>query len=161
MKRLASLITSLAVFATVSGCVHVDMKLPGVLDLRSDGQGVPAAKDLDDRSRDGFDAIMAGNGITQSAAGAFTIEDRQHFAINLIPILNDMASEELALATDKVAVRDLVVGDTLGGVDAGYHVVGMLVGIVPFVGWIASAAINLILPPRTATVSGTRVGGAQ
>ena len=164
MKRVA-LLTSLAAAAAVcAGCNHIDTRVPGVLDMRSDGAALATAEPLTVRPRDGLDGFVAGPGIA-STGGAVSVEDRQHFALLLIPLMNDNATEELRICTEKAAVRDITIGDGRTGGDALWVAAGYVASVVPFVGGLANIAMNIVLPPWTATFSGTRVespnGGAQ
>lgn len=164
MKRVA-LLTSLATAAAVcGGCNHIDTRVPGVFDMRSDGAGLAVAEPLQVRPRDGVDSFVAGSGIT-SSGGTVSIDDRQHYVLQLFPVLNDNATEEIRMCTEKAALRDVTIGDARSGGDALWTVAAMVVNLVPFVGSIGALVMNAGLAPWTATFSGTRVespnGGAQ
>jgi hypothetical protein len=164
MRRIA-LLTSLATATAVcAGCNHIDTKVPGVLDMRSDGAGLAVAESLQVRPRDGLDSFVAGSGITDTA-GTVSVDDRQHHVLSLFPVMNDNAAEEIRICTENAALRDVTIGDSHTGGDALWLLAGFVVNFVPVVGTIGYVVMDAGLAPWTATFSGTRVespnGGAQ
>jgi hypothetical protein len=98
-----------------SGCFHVASKLPGVLDLRSDGgdcvvdhRPLPA-----NATRKGFDAFAYGSGVSGTAD--VVIEDRNHYVINWMPIFNASSAEEWQSAVGRGALRDIAITERFGG----------------------------------------------
>lgn len=161
MRRLALLLLAV-LSAAVGGCYHIDVKTPGVLDMRSDGAGLATVDGPTVRPRDGFDAFVSGPGVTTSK-GSVVVEDRQHFAIALVPVSNDNAVTELQMCTEKVALRDVMIGDSRTSGDVLWIAVGMAASTVTF--GIANIVMNTFMAPWTVTFSGTPVespnGGAQ
>jgi hypothetical protein len=164
MRRVA-LLTSLATAAAVcGGCNHIDTKVPGVLDMRSDGAGLAVAEPPQVRTREGVDWFMAGSGVTPTA-GTVSVDDRQHYVLRIFPVLNDNAAEEIRICTENAALRDVTIGDGQTTGDVLWIFAGQALNLVPAVGSLGNLVMNVGLAPWTATFSGTRVespkGGAQ
>lgn len=144
----------LALVLLSSACHHVTTKVPGVLDLRSDGSEAAVAKDApktsEETARTGFGAIMNGDGVTGTSN--VSIVDRKYWIIGLIPIMNESATEEIQAAMGDGAMRNVKVGDSFTVTDIGISIAGGFLSWVPVVG-----LVNLILPPFDVTVSGTRI----
>lgn len=159
MKNTISLVLA-AVLSTA--CLHTNTKLPGVLDLRSDGSGAQPATDQlkpsEETSRAGFGSFISGEGLQQKGAD-ITIEDRQWFLLGLIHIVNDQGDAEYKALPKDTVLRNVKVGDALTGTD-------ILVEIVPSVVLSALiityplAVIYNWFPHFTINVSGTRISGA-
>lgn len=154
MKQILPLFT-LALLC--SACNHVTTKVPGVLDLRSDGSGATAAKEAPKASpemmREGFSGIMYGDGLAGTAD--VTIVDRKYWVLGLVPILNESATEEIQAALGDGAMRNVKIGDSETGTDI---IMSIVVRAIPVVN-----VLGLIMPPFDVTVSGTRIdtaGGA-
>jgi len=100
---------------TSSGCYHVTSKVPGVLDLRSDGADstVDSSPLPKGATREGFDAFAYGAGVT--GAADVLIEDRNHYVIDLVPILNESSTEEWKSALGDGALRNIAITEQFGG----------------------------------------------
>lgn len=162
--RRAALLLLAAATAAASGCYHIDVKAPGVLDMRSNGDALATVDGPTVRPRDGVDAFVAGPGVTTSKS-ALVIEDRQHFVLALVPVANDNAAAELEICTEKTALRNVSIGDGRATGDVLWIVAGAAATVVPFVGALANLVMNTGMAPWTITFSGTPVespnGGAQ
>lgn len=87
----------------------VTSKMPGVLDLRSDGADAPVRSEPlpPSATRTGFDAFAFGEGVKGGAD--VVIEDRSHFALSLIPIGNESSTGEWQAALGGQALRNVAV----------------------------------------------------
>jgi hypothetical protein len=154
--RIVHLLVVTAVLLS-AGCQTVTVKVPGTLDMRSDGAGAPAAsggKPLDAKmARTGFDAIIWGDGVSVSGPHV-TVKDRRYWALRLVPIANESATEEIAAAVgDNGAVKKVKIGDGYDLYSFGIRYVGRLVTSVVLLSW----AYELFMPPWTATFEGDRI----
>ncbi len=144
--------------------MHTTSKLPGVLDLRSDGSGAAPANDAvkttPEVTRDGIGGWLTGEGL-KIAGDKVVIEDRQWHIIGLFPAFNDMGAGEYAALPKGTAMRGVKVGDGLVGTDVILALAPSLVSWIPIVNFVG--LINLA-PRMTLNVSGTRIqsggGGA-
>lgn len=152
MKQLLPI---LALVLLSSACRHVTTKVPGVLDLRSDGSDAPAAttppKTSEETARGGFGGFMKGDGVVATGADV-TITDRKYWVIGLFSVINESATEEIQDALGDGAMRKVMIGDGLTFMDVGIAIIGQIVAWVPIVG-----LVNFILPPFDVTFSGTRI----
>jgi hypothetical protein len=140
-------LTALAVLALslTSGCYHITTKVPGVLDLRSDGSGAETdSAGPKDGSRTGFDAILWGDGVQGS--GQVTVVDRKYWFIGLIPMGNESATEEIGSATGTGALKGVMIGEQYTLIDFG---IGFCATYIPIAG--------CFVPPRDFKLSGSRV----
>jgi hypothetical protein len=141
-----------AALAISAGCRHVTNDIPGVLDMRTDGSGAPANTAVSpSAARTGFDALMQGNGVTGTSD--ITIEDRTHFVLSYVPILNDRGSTpEWNTALGDGALTNIVIKDQYALITWG---VSFLKNLIPVVGsFIAGTA------DHTVTARRVRVNGA-
>ncbi len=157
MKHLA--IPLVLAAALSSGCMHTTSKLPGVLDLRSDGSGAApendAVKTTPEVTRDGLGGWLTGEGL-KVTGDKVVIEDRQWHIIGLFPAFNDMGAAEYAALPKGTTMRSVKVGDGLVGTDVILAIAPSLVSWIPIVNLVG--LINLA-PRMTLNVSGTRVQG--
>jgi hypothetical protein len=145
------LLTLLAiVFAT--GCNHIDTKVPGVLDLRSDASDAPVDTTAPRaEARSGTDAFIWGDGAIQSGTQV-TITDRKWWLLKgLVPISNESATEEIAAAVGDSALRNVKLGESLSWMDVAVSIVP---AGVPFVGTTIEYAV---MPPMDVTMTGQHV----
>jgi hypothetical protein len=121
---------ALVIFAS-SGCYHVTSKVPGVLDLRSDGADstVDSSQLPKGATREGFDAFAYGAGVT--GAADVIIEDRNHYVIDLMPVFNESSSEEWKAALGDGALRNIAITEQLGGMS---FLVSVVKSCIPCVG---------------------------
>lgn len=154
--RIVHLLVVTAVLLSAA-CQTVTVKVPGTLDMRSDGAGAPAApgwKPLDAKmARTGFDAIIWGEGVTRSGPHV-TVKDRRYWALRLVPIANESATEEIAAAIgDNGALKKVQIGDGYDLYSLGIALGGSI--ITSFVGlsWIYA----IVMPPWNATFEGDRI----
>jgi hypothetical protein len=134
-----------------TGCFHHQAHLPGVIDMRSDGSGLPAPAPATrgapvDRKivRPGSEALVEGAGLTVVGRD-LTIEDRHYWIFGSIPIYNESPTPELQAA--------LRVGGAVTTIEVGEEidVVGILAAtFVPFV----LPAASWVLPPHTFRAKG-------
>ena len=96
-----SLAVLLVASAIVGGCFHHQAYLPGVIDLRTDGSGLPAPTRppaTDPRqTRSGVEAYLTGEGLSVTGADV-DIEDRHYWVVGMIPVVNDSPTPEIAAA---------------------------------------------------------------
>lgn len=133
--------------------MHNTSKLPGVLDLRSDGSGAApqndAVKTSPEVTRDGLGGWMSGEGL-KVAGDKVSIEDRQWHILGLFPAFNDMGAAEYAALPKGMAMRGVKVGDAIGTTDV---ILQIVIGAIPCV-----SCAN-VAPRMTVSVSGARVQG--
>ena len=161
MKHIA--IPLVLAVALGSGCLHTNTKLPGVLDLRSDGSDaatVTTALEKPDAeiTRTGFGAIMWGDGL-QVTGDKLALQDRQWHAIGLIPVFNDQLEAEYKAMPQGTALRGVVIGDQLSLVDIALEIVPTVV----FSALVITSPLNIVvaaLPHMTINVSGTRIASS-
>src|SRR5688572_29461011 len=150
MKHVLPLAVVAALVAVSTGCRHVTTKVPGVLDLRSDGSSAELAKDAPKTSpqltRTGLDSIIYGDGVAV-AGSDITIVDRKYWVLGLIGVLNESATEEISAALGDGAMKNVKVGDTYSPTNILIRIVGPAIPVVGQVlGW--------IVPPYDVTFSG-------
>lgn len=159
MRRFVSSLIVLGSLASTTACMHITTKVPGTLDMRSDGAEASADTSVvqygKDVSRTGFDAIVSGDGVQQSGSHV-TIADRKLWALAYFPIMNESATEEIQAALGKGALRKVKVGQTYSVIDVAILYGGSLV--TGFVG--LSGIYALFMPPVTATFEGDRIGAS-
>lgn len=150
--RKPLLLALAAASVAASACNHVTTKVPGVLDLRSDGTEAPAETSAPAGGRSGFDSWISGAGL--QGTSQITIEDRKFWLLRLFTISNESATEEINAAMGPSGgLRSVTIGDTFSGTDL---LLSMGIGLctAPLAG-----IGGLVVPPFTATVSGTRIKG--
>lgn len=155
------LVLTLAVL-TASGCQHITTRVPGTLDMRSDGATAAAAPlppavptmIAGSTTRRDFDAILWGAGV-QPSGSHVGLEDRKYWLIGLIPIGNTSASEEITAAMGTEALKNVVMGETFGVYDIAITLLTPTIAGFLTVG--AGSAVNLVLPPMTFTLQGDRI----
>lgn len=158
MRRIVSSLLVVVALSTTTACSHITTKVPGTLDMRTDG----AEATLDttapqygrDVARTGFDAILSGDGVQQSGAHV-TVVDRKLWALRYFPIMNESATEEIQAAMGKGALRKVKIGETDSVIDIGILYGGAF--ITSFVG--LSGIYGLFMPPTTVTFEGDRIAG--
>jgi hypothetical protein len=152
-----TLIPLVLAVAMGSGCIHTNTKLPGVLDLRSDGSDAAPStepfKGTEEISREGFGSYINGEGL-KITGDKVVIEDRNWHLVGLVHIVGDMAAAEYAALPKGTALRSVKIGDALTGTDVVLEIVPSLLAWIPIVG-----LINLInlAPHMTITMTGTRI----
>lgn len=89
--------------------MSVTSKVPGVLDLRSDGADAPVnTGPLDAKAtRSGFDGFAFGEGVKGGAD--ILIEDRSHLLLNIVTIGNESSTEEWQAALGGQAMRNVTI----------------------------------------------------
>jgi hypothetical protein len=162
MHRLLSLLLVVVALPSTSACFHITTKVPGVIDMRSDGADMPTdTKPLTlgrDVSRTGVEAILMGDGTQQSGARV-TVADRKFWAVGLVPLVNASTSEEIQAAVGTGTLRRVKVGESETVIDVAMYLGGSFV--TSFVG--LSGIWALFMPPLTASFEGERIaadGGA-
>ena len=122
-----------AALVSSAGCFHHQAYLPGVIDMRTDGSGLPAARAAATSNpklaRAGVEALAQGAGVAR-VDSEITVEDRHYWIFGSVPIHNDNPTPEL------VAARD--VGGALTGVQ-----IGEALDVIDV---LASIAVPLVLP---------------
>ena len=119
--RAIHLVTATALCLVGAGCNHMTTRVPGVLDLRSDGSDVPVDNSPPKaESRSGFDSLLWGDGA--QGAGQTTVVDRKYWIIGLIGIGNESATEEINAAVGNGAFRNVTIGEeyTFGDMAVGF-----------------------------------------
>jgi hypothetical protein len=137
------------IFALSSGCFHHQAHLPGVIDMRTDGSGLPApaktTAPTDRRvTRSSSESLAEGAGL--SVAGReLTIEDRHYWIFGSIPIYNESPTPELRAA--------LHVGGAVIAIQVGEEIDAVGILAASFVPLVLPAAA-WVLPPHTFRASG-------
>lgn len=145
-NRLAPL---LAVLAFGVGCNHITTKVPGVLDLRSDGSDAAVDSTAPKEApRAGFDGLLWGDGVQGS--GQVTVVDRKYWLLNLLAMGNESATEEINAAMGDGGLKGVTIGEqyTLGDFGIGFCASG-----IPIAGCFVSPGQG----PRVVKLSATRV----
>jgi hypothetical protein len=159
MRRIVSSLLLVAAMASTTGCLHITTKMPGTLDMRSDGADVApdpsTAQYGKDVSRTGIDAILSGDGVQQSGAHV-TVVDRKLWALRYFPIMNPSATEEMQAALGTGALRNVKIGETRSVIDVVIDLGGN--AVTSFVG--LSPLYSLVMPPITVTFEGDRIGAS-
>lgn len=136
---IGSLVALLTASTMLSGCFHHQAYLPGVIDLRTDGTGLPAPAQppvADTRqTRSGVERYVIGEGLTVAGTDV-DIEDRHYWVVGLIPLANDSPAPEIAAAqASSDALIRLEIGEELDALSLIGAIVAQLV--VPVVAWVA------------------------
>jgi hypothetical protein len=168
MRTVSAVTVLVASIASTTGCRSFTANVPGVLDLRSDGsQAAPVTTEkvpVGETTREGFGSFLTGSGVALKGADV-SVEDRHWWFIGLFSIINGSMQEEMTAALGKGALKNVKVGETIGGMDAGLYAGGIAASIfIPFLGWyIINPAVQALMPTMTGTFSGTKIatsGGA-
>jgi hypothetical protein len=159
MRRIVSSLLVVVALATTTACTHITTKVPGTLDMRSDGaEATPDTTVVQygrDVARTGFDGLLTGEGVQQTGAHV-TIADRKLWALHYFPIMNESATEEIQAALGTGALRKVKIGETESIIDlAVTYGGGAVTSIVALSGIYA-----LFMPPTTVTFEGDRVAVA-
>jgi hypothetical protein len=143
---------SLAVALCAIGCNHIDTRVPGVLDLRSDASDAPVDQTAPKaEARAGLDGFFYGDGAIQSGAQVTVVDRKWWLFKGLVPVTNESATEEIAAAVGDSALRNVKFGEQESWMDVA--LVFASAGI-PFV----STTLALVLmPPLDVTMTGTHV----
>ncbi len=133
----------------LSGCLHVTSKVPGVLDLRSDGADAPINTEPlpTGAARTGFDGFAYGAGV--AGQSDVQIEDRNHFVLALIPIANESSTEEWQMALGDGHLRNVSMNEQYGVMT---FFVAFVKGLVPVVGGFIQGTWDV-------RAKGTRIAG--
>ena len=131
LSRLLSVLSLTAVAAT--GCLHTTTKVPGVLDMRTDGSGAASrtvsVKDPE-LAREGFGSFLWGSGV--QGTKEIAVEDRKWWIIDLIPMFNESATEEIKAGLGSGAIRNVKIGDQLQLMDVGLSVAKACACLLPY-----------------------------
>jgi hypothetical protein len=156
MHRLHLVFCIVVATQLTSACTHITTKVPGTLDLRSDGSSLPASTMTtslpSDLARSGFDGFVKGEGVQQYGSRV-TVADRKVWFIGLVAVMNESATEEIQAALGSDALRRVKIGESHTIVDVAIVYVGNLV--TSLVG--LSPLYTLFMPTRTVTFEGERV----
>jgi hypothetical protein len=152
------------VMAAGAGCHHITTRVPGTLDMRSDGAGATPGKTDPkkvpaDIARTGFDSILWGDGVAANSGATIDVSDRKYWAIGLISIANESETEELNAVLANGGVRKVVIGEKESGTDVLIGFVPYALQLIPFVGNLAGAVAAIVTPPRTTTLTGELISG--
>jgi hypothetical protein len=150
MRVVVSLtIVVASVVLLTGGCFHHQTHLPGVIDMRTDGSGLPPpAKPTatTDRkiARPSSEALVEGAGLSL-AGRELSVEDRHYWIVGSIPIYNESATPELQAALNVGgAVTKLEVGEEIDAI--GIIAASFVPLVLPVAGW--------VLPPYTFRATG-------
>jgi hypothetical protein len=142
--KWALVVIVFAAAVSSAGCFHHQAHLPGVIDMRTDGSGLPAPakpKTSTDRkvTRPSSEALVEGAGLSL-AGRELSIEDRHYWIFGSIPIYNESPTPELQAALDVGgAVTTIEVGEDMDAIGV---LAAMFVPLVlPVTAW--------VLPPYT------------
>lgn len=144
---------ALAALAAGGGCHHLTSKVPGVLDMRTDGSGAAAApRKAGTGERTGFDGLMYGDGV--QGTNELKVTDRKYWVCSFFPIINESATEEITVALGPGgALKNCRIGEQ-------YTIMNWLtqtvVSILPVV-----SVLNIIMPPHDFYFHGVPVAGAS
>jgi hypothetical protein len=127
----------LVFLSALSGCSHYQYVLPGMLDMRTDGNaGTPSSvkQPSGPTSRTGTQVYVDGEGVRVTGSDV-SIQDRHYFLLGVFPIYNDDPRSELNAAVGLAdAIVDVQVGEEMTTTDV---VGGMIVRTVfPMASWI-------------------------
>ncbi len=134
--RSRALLLVLCAAASSTGCYRYVTRLPGVVDLRTDGEGAERATEVridPDTRREGIAALALGGG-AELRAGHVSVEERHYWFLGAIPILNTSARDEVAAAVGASgALRRVTIGEEMSAFDAFMAVVGRLLPLAQYV----------------------------
>lgn len=155
-KRHQNSFASLAVVAAgllatclSSGCYTRVIRVPGVVDLRSDGGGLETAAPDDVNTRTGVDAILSGEG-PRHVNGRIVIEEREAWALGAFPVWNESATEELEVALNRGGVLcDVVIEERVTATDAALYLT-KVVPVINLIGLWATPTFTAYLSARQA-----------
>ena len=145
-----SLLFAATATALIAGnaCHHLTTKVPGVLDMRTDGSGAaPATRKAGAGERTGFDGLMLGEGVTGTSE--LKVVDRKYWVCSFFPIINESATEEIQLAVGTEALRNCRIGQQFTIMNWATQLV---VSMLPVVN-----ALGIIMPPNDFNFWGTPV----
>lgn len=139
----------LAALAGSSGCHHLTTKVPGVLDMRTDGSGATAApRKGNTGERAGFDGIMYGEGVQGTTD--LKVTDRKYWVCSFFPIINESATEEITVAVGpNGALKNCRIGEQFTIMN---WLTQVVVNVLPVVN-----VLNIIMPPHDFYFHGTPV----
>lgn len=148
----------------LSACFPYHSKIPGVLDLRSDGMSAePAplpeevrAEKVGGAPRDGFEGFFLGQGM-QSYGSKIMIEDRTYWLFWVIPMFNKSVAEEVANASRGQALRQVHLQQEEAINDVIIVYGAQFLNMVPAVGSIAAMVAAVLTPSQTISLSGVRI----
>ncbi len=149
MRGAALSVIVLVAAVSGSGCFHHQAHLPGVIDMRTDGSGLPSPakpRTTTDRkiARPSSEALVEGAGLTL-AGRDLTIEDRHYWIFGSIPIYNESPTPELQAALNVGgAVTTIEVGEDIDPI--GILAVTFVPLVLPVTAW--------VLPPYTFRAKG-------
>lgn len=143
---MRTFVTALALL--VAACNHVEVAVPGVLDLRSDGAALAVDKRPVAGAREGMDAMLHGDGVT--GAGAISVEGRAWWLASLVRVSDGDVDEGLRAALGTGALRGVSVQEETGALEALAYFCGLPIPCVDLF-------VVALMPTRTVSASGTRV----
>lgn len=150
MVRVVLLVSMVVAWAVAaSGCFHHQTHLPGVIDMRTDGSGLPPpAKPVTTTDRKvtrlSSEALAEGAGLTV-AGRELTVEDRHYWIFGSIPIYNESPTPELQAAQNVGgAVTSIEVGEEIDAI--GILAASFVPLVLPAAAW--------VLPPHTFRAKG-------
>ncbi|MBI1948147.1 MAG: hypothetical protein HYS27_20830 [Deltaproteobacteria bacterium] len=147
-QRSLLLAATAAAILAGSACHHLTTKVPGVLDMRTDGSGAgPATRKAGAGERTGFDGLMLGEGVTGSSE--LKVVDRKYWVCSFFPIINDSATEEIQLAVGSEALKNCRIGQQFTIMN---WLTSVVVQAVPVVN-----VLGIIMPPQDFHFWGTPV----
>jgi len=111
----------------ISGCYTRVIRIPGVVDLRTDGHALEQAPPVEIESREGLEGLVSGSGLSYvdadasdgaSASTRISIEERQAWALGFFSVWNASSSEEFSAALAPTSVlSDVVIEERVTWVD--------------------------------------------
>lgn len=138
----------LAALGFSSGCHHLTTKVPGVLDMRTDGSAATAAPRKPGGERTGIEGIFWGEGVTGTSE--LKVIDRKYWLCAFLPVLNESATEEITVALGpNGAMRNCKIGEQHTVMD---WLIGFAVRALPVIN-----AAGIIMPPHEFHFWGTPI----
>lgn len=143
---------ALAALAAGSGCHHLTTKVPGVLDMRTDGSGAAPAPKKAGGERTGIEGIFWGEGVQGTTE--LKVTDRKYWLCAILPVLNESATEEITVALGpNGALRNCRIGEQSTFTD---WLIGTGIRCIPILN-----SGSIIMPPHDFFFYGTPVAGAS
>ena len=156
--------SALALILMAGACFPYHSRIPGVLDLRSDGmqaQKAPLPAEVNDSSiqggpRQGLESFFLGKGM-QTFGSKIAIEDRTYWLFWILPMFNKSVAEEISSATRGQALREVHLQQQYALNDVLIVYGSQFLNMVPVVGNVAATVAAVLTPSQTISLSGVRI----
>ena len=164
--KISFVLPALLLSFGLSACFPYHSRIPGVLDMRSDGMAAaPAplpeeskAEKVEGGPRDGVQGFFLGSGM-QSFGSRIVIEDRTYWLLWIFPMFNKSVVDEVNNASRGQALRQVQLQQEYAVNDVIIVFGAQLLNMVPVVGNVASLVAAVLTPSQTISLRGVRVDG--